>query len=145
MIENSYVGCPACMSASWNRTDEAGFLAGAVVFILALLPRDDWLVGQDVAQVIVGLTDLLGLYLALTQKWTHKSISNEHRFQAVGLGWSFGDSLLRRLMPMWVTGFTPEFSIDNVIEAIRSNIVMVITDRTISVYGANQGWYRYTP
>ena len=138
-MEDSGAGRTACMSTSWNGTDETGFLAGAYVFILALLPRDRRLVDQDVAQVIVGLTDLLGLYLALTQKWTHKSISNEHRFQAVGLGWAFGDSLLRRLMPMWVTGLTPEFSIDNIIEAIRSNIVMVITDHTFSLCDASQG------
>lgn len=80
---------------------------------------------QDLAQVLVTLIDVLGLYLALTKKWIQKSISNEHRFQAVALGWAFGDSLLKRFLPMWLTGFSPEFQVENLIEAIRSNIFLV--------------------
>ncbi|XLT09718.1 hypothetical protein HN51_055511, partial [Arachis hypogaea] len=32
---------------------------------------------------------------------THKNISQNHKFQTIGLGWAFTDSVLHRLVPLW--------------------------------------------
>jgi hypothetical protein len=36
-------------------------------------------------KIFIGFTDVAGLYFALTQL-THRNISQNHKFQAVGLG-----------------------------------------------------------
>ncbi|GMH34142.1 hypothetical protein BSKO_01976 [Bryopsis sp. KO-2023] len=101
---------------------------GKVVVLACLLPgtesakHDLW---KDGAQVLVSLIDIVGLFFALTSKWAHRSTSNEHKFQAVGLGWAFTDSLVRRAAPMWLGGFSPEFTLDHIMNALQSNIVLI--------------------
>ncbi|KAG8043238.1 hypothetical protein GUJ93_ZPchr0111g33296 [Zizania palustris] len=53
--------------------------------------------------------DVAGLYFALTQL-THRNISQNHKFQAVGLGWAFADSVLHRLAPLWIGARGLEFT-----------------------------------
>jgi len=40
---------------------------------------------QELMKVFIGFIDVAGLYFALTQL-THRNISQNHKFQAVGLG-----------------------------------------------------------
>ncbi|KAL2520994.1 hypothetical protein Fot_24917 [Forsythia ovata] len=51
---------------------------------------------QELLKALIGFIDVAGLYFALTQL-THRNISQNHKFQAVGLGWAFADSVLHRL------------------------------------------------
>ncbi|KAJ8460005.1 hypothetical protein OPV22_032931 [Ensete ventricosum] len=55
---------------------------------------------KELLKALIGFTDVAGLYFALTQL-THRNISQNHEFQAVGLGWAFEDSILHRLAPLW--------------------------------------------
>lgn len=47
-----------------------------------LLPS---LLFQELLKALIGFIDVAGLYFALTQL-THRNISQNHKFQAVGLG-----------------------------------------------------------
>lgn len=40
---------------------------------------------QELLKALIGFVDVAGLYFALTQL-THRNISQNHKFQAVGLG-----------------------------------------------------------
>lgn len=40
---------------------------------------------QELLKALIGFIDVAGLYFALTQL-THRNISQNHKFQAVGLG-----------------------------------------------------------
>ncbi|XP_013602283.1 PREDICTED: transmembrane protein 147-like isoform X2 [Brassica oleracea var. oleracea] len=56
---------------------------------------------QEALKAMIGFIDVAGLYFALAQL-THRNISQNHKFQAVGLGWAFADAVLHRLAPLWV-------------------------------------------
>ncbi|KAK6130910.1 hypothetical protein DH2020_035346 [Rehmannia glutinosa] len=66
-----------------------------------------------------------GLYFALTQL-THRNISQNHKFQAVGLGWAFADSVLHRLAPLWVGARGLEFTWDFVLQGLEANANLVL-------------------
>lgn len=99
-----------------------------MVMLAFLLPgtevtKQEW--AKDVAQILVAQIDMAGLWFALVSKSPHRNTSNAHRFQAVGLGWAFADSVLKRAAPLWLGGFSPEFSLEHVQAALRSNIVLI--------------------
>lgn len=79
---------------------------------------------RDTVFILVSLVDVVCLWAALT-KWTHRNISNAHKLQAVGLGWGFADSLLRRapllLAAVWRNEQTWEF----VQYGVQSNIQLI--------------------
>ncbi|KAI3804866.1 hypothetical protein L1987_26722 [Smallanthus sonchifolius] len=64
--------------------------------------------------------NVAGLYFALTQL-THRNISQNHKFQAVGLGWAFADSVLHRLAPLWVGARGLEFTWDYILQGLEAN------------------------
>ncbi|KAJ4869499.1 hypothetical protein Rs2_48943 [Raphanus sativus] len=47
---------------------------------------------QEALKAMIGFIDVAGLYFALAQL-THRNISQNHKFQAVGLGWAFADAV----------------------------------------------------
>jgi hypothetical protein len=47
---------------------------------------------QEFLKALIGFIDVAGLYFALTQL-THRNISQNHKFQAVGLGMYMIDTL----------------------------------------------------
>uniref|UniRef100_A0A803NMP5 Integrase catalytic domain-containing protein n=1 Tax=Cannabis sativa TaxID=3483 RepID=A0A803NMP5_CANSA len=57
---------------------------------------------------------------ALTQS-TQRNISQNHKFQAVGLGWAFADSVLHRLAPLWVGARGLEFTWDFILQGLEAN------------------------
>ncbi|KAL0649544.1 hypothetical protein Bca4012_092235 [Brassica carinata] len=52
---------------------------------------------QEALKAMIGFIDVAGLYFALAQL-THRNISQNHKFQAVGLGWAFADAVLHRFV-----------------------------------------------
>ncbi|MCL7046824.1 hypothetical protein MKW94_006267 [Papaver nudicaule] len=81
---------------------------------------------QELLKALIGFVDVAGIYFALTQL-THRNISQHHKFQAVGLGWAFADSVLHRLAPLWVGARGLEFTWEYVLQGLESNANLVLT------------------
>ncbi|KAK1268274.1 hypothetical protein QJS04_geneDACA006567 [Acorus gramineus] len=80
---------------------------------------------QESLKALIGFIDVAGLYFALTQL-THRNISQNHKFQAVGLGWAFADSVLHRLAPLWVGARGLEFTWEHILQGIEANANLVL-------------------
>ncbi|KAG6536767.1 transmembrane protein 147-like [Zingiber officinale] len=80
---------------------------------------------QELLKALIGFIDVAGLYFALTQL-THRNISQNHKFQAVGLGWAFADSVLHRLVPLWVGARGLEFTWEYIFQGIEANADLVL-------------------
>ncbi|KAL5683934.1 hypothetical protein ACJX0J_010319, partial [Zea mays] len=81
---------------------------------------------QELMKVFIGFIDVAGLYFALTQL-THRNISQNHKFQAVGLGWAFADSVLHRLAPLWIGARGLEFTWEYIFQGLEANANLVMT------------------
>ncbi|KAJ6955002.1 hypothetical protein NC652_006443 [Populus alba x Populus x berolinensis] len=81
---------------------------------------------QELLKALIGFIDVAGLYFALTQL-THRNISQNHKFQAVGLGWAFADSVLHRLAPLWVGSRGLEFTWDYILQGLEANANLVLS------------------
>ncbi|XP_016723677.2 transmembrane protein 147 isoform X2 [Gossypium hirsutum] len=81
---------------------------------------------QELLKAVIGFIDVAGLYFALTQL-THRNISQNHKFQAVGLGWAFADSVLHRLAPLWVGARGLEFTWDFILQGLEANANLVLS------------------
>lgn len=81
---------------------------------------------QELMKILIGFIDVAGLYFALTQL-THRNISQNHKFQAVGLGWAFADSVLHRLAPLWIGARGLEFTWEYVFQGLEANANLVMT------------------
>ncbi|KAI9127219.1 hypothetical protein K1719_001778 [Acacia pycnantha] len=53
--------------------------------------------------------------------YQERNISQNHKFQAVGLGWAFADSVLHRLAPLWVGARGLEFTWDYILQGLEAN------------------------
>ncbi|XP_034708987.1 transmembrane protein 147-like [Vitis riparia] len=80
---------------------------------------------QELLKALIGFIDVVGLYFALTQL-THRNISQNHEFQAIGLGWAFADSVLHRLAPLWVGARGLEFTWDHILQGLEANANLVL-------------------
>ncbi|URE31537.1 putative membrane protein (DUF2053) [Musa troglodytarum] len=80
---------------------------------------------QELLKALIGFIDVAGLYFALTQL-THRNISQNHKFQAVGLGSAFADSILHRLAPLWVGARGLEFTWEYIFQGIEGNANLVL-------------------
>ncbi|KAK3279298.1 hypothetical protein CYMTET_12807 [Cymbomonas tetramitiformis] len=78
---------------------------------------------QELLQGLIGLLDVVGLYFALTKITARVSLS--HKFQAIGLGWAFADSVLHRLAPLWMGARSMEFSWKYLQEGVHANANLV--------------------
>ncbi|KAL5650874.1 hypothetical protein ACJX0J_036332, partial [Zea mays] len=74
----------------------------------------------ELMKVFIEFTDVAGLYFALTQL-THRNISQNHKFQAVGHGWAFADSILYRLAPLWIGARGHEFTWEYIFQGLEAN------------------------
>ncbi|KAG5065238.1 hypothetical protein JHK86_008969 [Glycine max] len=81
---------------------------------------------EEFLKALIGFIDVAGLYFALTQL-THRNISQNHKFQAVGLGWAFADSVLHRLAPLWVGARGLEFTWDYILQGLEANANLVLS------------------
>ncbi|PIA52410.1 hypothetical protein AQUCO_01000346v1 [Aquilegia coerulea] len=81
---------------------------------------------QELLKALIGFIDVAGLYYAMTQL-THRNISQTHKFQAVGLGWAFADSVLHRLAPLWVGARGLEFTWEYILQGLEANANLVFT------------------
>ncbi|XP_010263802.1 PREDICTED: transmembrane protein 147-like isoform X2 [Nelumbo nucifera] len=81
---------------------------------------------KELLKALIGFIDVAGLYFALTQL-THRNISQNHKFQAVGLGWAFADSVLHRLAPLWVRARGLEFTWEYILQGLEANANLVLT------------------
>lgn len=81
---------------------------------------------QEMLKASIGFVDFAGLYFALTQL-THRNISQNHKFQAVGLGWAFADAVLHRLLPLWVGARGLEFTWDYILQGLEANANLVLS------------------
>ncbi|KAI3776803.1 hypothetical protein L1987_46593 [Smallanthus sonchifolius] len=75
---------------------------------------------KELLKALIGFIDVAGLYFALTQL-THKNISQNHKFQVVGLGCPFAESVLDRLAPLWVGARGLEFTWDYILQGLEAN------------------------
>ncbi|PKA60957.1 alcohol dehydrogenase [Apostasia shenzhenica] len=80
---------------------------------------------QELMKALIGFIDVAGIYFALTQL-THRNISQTHKFQAVGLGWAFADSVLYRLAPLWIGARGLEFTWDYIFQGLEANANLVL-------------------
>ncbi|XP_024441263.1 uncharacterized protein LOC18104962 isoform X2 [Populus trichocarpa] len=81
---------------------------------------------KELLKALIGFIDVAGLYFALTQL-THRNISQNHKFQAVGLGWAFADSVLHKLAPLWVGARGLEFTWDFILQGLEANANLVLS------------------
>ncbi|KAK6131156.1 hypothetical protein DH2020_035101 [Rehmannia glutinosa] len=81
---------------------------------------------QELLKALIGFIDVAGLYFALTQL-AHRNISQNHKFQAVGLGWAFADSVLHRLAPLWMGARGLEFTWDYILQGLEANSNLVLS------------------
>ncbi|KAL3351585.1 hypothetical protein AABB24_019921, partial [Solanum stoloniferum] len=81
---------------------------------------------QELLKALFGFIEVAGLYFALTQL-THRNISQNHKFQAVGLGWAFADSVLHRLVPLWFGARGLEFTWDYILQGLEANANLVFS------------------
>ncbi|PWZ23079.1 Transmembrane protein 147 [Zea mays] len=58
---------------------------------------------------------------------THRNISQNHKFQAVGLGWAFAASVLHRLAPLWIGARGLEFTWEYILQGLEANANLVMT------------------
>ncbi|KAI5081516.1 hypothetical protein GOP47_0004699 [Adiantum capillus-veneris] len=93
---------------------------------LQVSENDTFELSQESLKALIGFLDVLGLYIALTQL-TYRNISQNHKFQAVGLCWAFADSLLHRLAPLWLGARGLEFTWDYLLQGLESNASLVFT------------------
>ncbi|KAL5153727.1 Transmembrane protein 147 [Glycine soja] len=78
-------------------------------------------------KALIGFIDVVGLYFALTQL-THRNISQNHKFQAVGLVcWAFADFVLHRLAPLWVGARGLEFTWDYILQGLEANANLLLS------------------
>ncbi|KAM0929377.1 hypothetical protein ACQ4PT_001481 [Festuca glaucescens] len=82
---------------------------------------------QELMKILIGFIDVAGLYFAMTQL-THRNISQNHKFQAVGLGWAFADSVLHRLAPLWIGARGLEFTWEYIFQGVEANANLVCDD-----------------
>lgn len=80
---------------------------------------------QEFLKALIGFLDVAGVYFALTQL-THRNISQNHKFQAVGLGWAFADSVLHRLVPLWVGARGLEYTWEYIFQGLEANANLVL-------------------
>ncbi|KAI0503654.1 transmembrane protein 147 [Dendrobium catenatum] len=80
---------------------------------------------QELMRTLIGFIDIAGIYFALTQL-THRNISQTHKFQAVGLGWAFADSVLYRLAPLWIGARGLEFTWEYIFQGLEANANLVL-------------------
>ncbi|XP_020597080.1 transmembrane protein 147 [Phalaenopsis equestris] len=80
---------------------------------------------QELMRTLIGFIDVAGIYFALTQL-THRNISQTHKFQAVGLGWAFADSVLYRLAPLWIGARGLEFTWEYIFQGLEANANLVL-------------------
>lgn len=82
---------------------------------------------QEALKAALGmLADVAGLYYALVHV-SYRSISFEHKFQAVGLGWSLASTVTGRLLPLWFGAAGMEFQWTWLREAAQSNVELLLT------------------
>eukprot|EP00244_Chara_vulgaris_P006222 TRINITY_DN23760_c0_g1_i1.p1 TRINITY_DN23760_c0_g1~~TRINITY_DN23760_c0_g1_i1.p1 ORF type:complete len:230 (+),score=19.46 TRINITY_DN23760_c0_g1_i1:356-1045(+) len=81
---------------------------------------------EELLKALIGFLDLAGIYVALTQL-THRNISHNNKFQAVGLGWAFADSLVHRLAPLWVGARGLEFTWDHLLQGVEANANLILS------------------
>ncbi|KAL0715732.1 hypothetical protein Bca4012_065054 [Brassica carinata] len=91
----------------------------AVVYLATALVK-------EALKTMIGFIDVAGLYFALAQL-AHRNISQNHKFQAVGLGWAFADAVLHRLAPLWVGARGLEFTWGYVLQGLEANANLVFT------------------
>lgn len=94
---------------------------------------------RDLIYLAVSLVDVVGLWYSLA-RCQHRNTSNAHKAQAVGLGWAFGDSVLKRLFPVLHGAFKPDFNLSFFFTAVQSNIVLAqsISFATVGVLTWNK-------
>ncbi|CAL9168319.1 unnamed protein product, partial [Musa hybrid cultivar] len=80
---------------------------------------------QELLKALIGFIDVARLYFALTQL-THRNISQNHKFQALGLGREFADSILHRLAPLWVGARGLEFTWEYIFQGVEANANLVL-------------------
>uniref|UniRef100_A0A0E0GU85 BOS complex subunit TMEM147 n=1 Tax=Oryza nivara TaxID=4536 RepID=A0A0E0GU85_ORYNI len=95
---------------------------------------------QELMKIFIGFIDVAGLYFALTQL-THRNISQNHKFQAVGLGWAFADSVLHRLAPLWIGARGLEFTWEYIFQGLEANANLLL-EEIIRVADSKGGWLR---
>ncbi|KAM0951520.1 putative transmembrane protein [Dioscorea sansibarensis] len=107
------------------------YLATALVKLVCLATflkvpeNDNFDPYQELLKAMIGFIDVAGLYFALTQL-THRNISQNHKFQAVGLGWAFADSVLHRLAPLWIGARGLEFTWEYILQGLEANANLVL-------------------
>eukprot|EP00850_Spirogloea_muscicola_P022468 SM000296S11303 [mRNA] locus=s296:37848:40797:- [translate_table: standard] len=81
---------------------------------------------QELLKAAISFADLAGLYYALT-KVTHRNISFDHKFQAVGLGWALADALVHHVAPLVASVRGLEFTWDQVLDSMETTPSLILT------------------
>jgi len=94
-------------------------------FVAPLAALTPFHLSQEVLKSLVNVIELLGVQLTLEGK--HLSRYDHHvRVLAVGLGWTFAESLILYLIPLWMGARGMEFDWQFIQMGVASNINLVI-------------------
>merc|ERR1711862_88296 len=77
---------------------------------------------QEVSQAIFGLFDVLGFYYAIR----YSRGSERTKILGVGLGWSATESLVSRLLPLWMGARQTEFDWQWFFTGINANLMLAL-------------------
>ncbi|KAG2386147.1 hypothetical protein C9374_002593 [Naegleria lovaniensis] len=77
----------------------------------------------EVLKTLIGALDLIGIYFLLSSKW----LLGDQISQIYGcaIGWTMGDNLLNRLIPLWFSTRGLQFETKALQMAVYSNVVML--------------------
>merc|ERR1711907_665865 len=67
---------------------------------------------------VIGLVDVFGMALAMRQVRGQRSVA---------FGWSVADTVMRRLLPLWIGARALEWTTDHIQSAVESNIALAAT------------------
>jgi len=76
---------------------------------------------HELLKALVSAGDVVGIYFALSQK----KVGSETRILCVGLGWAMAETVLTRLVPLWVGARQLEFSWDYIQMSIEANFSLL--------------------
>eukprot|EP00906_Rhabdomonas_costata_P016882 RCo024253 len=83
----------------------------------------DWI--QEVSKTVVNAVDVFAVYLLMDSRLL--SGEKEAKILTVALGWCVSDSIVTRLLPLWIGARDLEFSWRYLQMAVEANLTLVVT------------------
>lgn len=108
-----------------------GFIATqlcSMILVATFIPNfdsDAFDMKKELASLVVNMGDIVGIYLALTM--VKGNNGNDQKVLGIGLGWSFGEAILSKFLPLWIGARGLEFSWEHTMSGVEANSAMLLT------------------